>query len=418
MTDSNARRPDQFKIASRSDKSIVNLIEPFRISSFDLLERYLGDPVLYVTVTVIFLICQTFTKNSSFVVLLFTFALVYWVVNHHIESFRSFKCIRSYLYKLSSDDELRRYFLTTHLGYSNQRCICLSDATKDLPYFRDVTRSSFNWLNTIIANFWPYLSHVIHYELDEFLREQIESGSLAVSEKKGKRLFYALVRQLDTNILIVERCQLGSSAPYIKDIAVFSSDVVNRDDEEIGQTKKTLSFDIDFGYNGDMNIALVYRYFFCCSSRFGLKDVYLHTKARVTLGPIEYDLPVVDLVSLTLLELPDFGYKGIALVELAELRLARSAIYKLIESHILYPRLVSINIRDIYDRLANGPVEKKQIVSPDTMERQRNAVSLWTKCMARCVLCSCLCSNWCLRCCQRIENDPRDQRREFFVVQR
>lgn len=393
--------PELPQLLSRSDFSIISLAEPYRVSCLDVLEQRLTDPVLYLSVTLVFLICKSLTNNSSFIVLLSTFSVLYWFITRHVESFRSFRCIRMCVSELSQNDELRHHFLTTLLGYSDSKCPYLSGLTREVASDdQDVSSPSFNWLNIIVANFWPYLSHVIHYELDEFLREQIDSGSYANSDKSLKRLFYALLEQLDTNILIVEHCQLGSSAPFIQDISVFTSDIISNEDLATEPTK-SISFDVDLRYNGDMNITLLYKYFLCCITRLGLKDVYLHFRARITLGPIKRELPIVDSISFTLLELPNFGYKGIALVELAELKLARSAINKLIAENVLYPRLVSINIKNIYERLTNGPrpTTSSKHVSGDGPHQ----VPIWTRLIARLMLCSCLCSNCCLRCCQRRE---------------
>lgn len=392
------------KLSSAPEVPIVSLAEHSRVPCYDVLEQHLKDPVLYFSVTLTFLICQSLTKNS-FILLVTTFSIFYWIINRHIESFRSFRCVRNSVSTLSYNDELRHHFLVALLGLSDSQCPYLSSTTKDTTLDdQEASTRSFDWLNIIVANFWPYLSHVVHYELDEFLKDQIDSGSFANSDKSFRQLFFALLEQLDTNILIVEHCQLGSSAPFIQDIVVFTSESICPENPA-SVPAKSISIDIDFRYSGDMNITLVYKYFLCCITRLGLKDVYLHSKARIKLGPIKNELPVVDSISFTLLELPDFGYKGIALVELAELKLARKAINKLISDNILYPRSISLDIKKIYERVAHGPrpATRKHFVGDEP-----HRVPLWTRVMARLMLCSCLCSNCCLRCCQRHES-PRTQ---------
>lgn len=173
---------------------------------------------------------------------------------------------------------------------------------------------------------------------------------------------------------------------------------------------------MSFEYNGDMIIAVIYRYFCCCSSRMGLKDVFLRFKLRCSLGPLKQEMPFVEQVSFTLLELPEFGYKGIALAELFELKLIRAVINRLITENLLYPRVVNVKlsdlVRSIIARAKQPPPPPLKVGNtrlalsrafPSLQrlsERGVEGVSFLTRMTARLLLCSCMCSNIVLRGCK------------------
>lgn len=474
------------------------------------------------------------------------------LINYHIESYRAFLAVNRSVEILTKDKKLLETFLKTHLGYnlnygqqqnydsnrlsqsneisdSDRGRIFLSKQEKvgqsslDQKWIRwspsrnkqfdrfdmenlnrDNTNKcdSFHWMNRVIKFFWPYLSHVVHYELNEFFREQIDSGNLARSNEELKKLFYAILKQLDTNILAIEKCQLGYQAPIIKDLSVLEEDrnednqlkysagkststtttkdvslaggnkdvslktnkvsgkkeetrvKMKREKNNINRssdrqtnstvrimTKKTntkqvelkqqqqqltnkkekfLVYNVNLEYNGDMNIAVIYKYFCCLSSRFGLKDVFLHFKLRFILGPIKENIPFIDQVSITLLELPQFGYKGIALAELAELKIVRGVINRLITKNLLYPRFVRVSLHELLDTLINGPKTREQRqelklrreqkvsvkartdlrVSAGSNKDDKAEVPIWTRFYANTLLFGCLCSNFLLRSCQ------------------
>lgn len=346
--------------------------ETIRISSAVLFKRNLLDSTLHISTTIVFLICLSLSRTIfTFLAL---FSCIYWAVNHQIESYRSFKIVNKCTKKLRANEKLLRAFLSVHIGsrFSISHSI-----------------DTFRWANKIIAFFWPYFSHVIHYELNEFLRE---SGSFAHSDESFKQLTYAILRQLDANILAIEKCQLGAMAPYIKNILV-SYEMKN----------KTLIYDLDLAYEGNMNISFICKYFCCCTSRLGLKDVFMRFKGRVIVGPIKEYIPKVEKIKFTLLELPEFGYRGIAMVELAELKVARRAINKLIKEYLLYPESVSVSLSDLVESLKkrSSPQPQPLRISTECNSSARlNHMPLKTKFMARIVLFACMCSNFCLRCCQ------------------
>lgn len=473
------------------------------------------------------------------------------LINYHIESYRAFLAVNSSVGILTKDKKLRESFLRTHFGYNSnlgqqngnfnyspsndnnsddRERIFLSKQEKvgqsssldqkwikwspsrnkrfdrfDIEKLnRDVTNKcdSFHWMNRVIKFFWPYLSHVVHYELNEFFREQIDSGNLARSNEELKKLFYAILKQLDTNILVIEKCQLGYQAPIIKDLSVLEEDInednqlkcsagksntttatttqdfflaegnkgisvktnkvsgkkearakIKREGNSINRSsgrqtnstvrimtkkntkqvelkqqqqqlankkEKFLVYNVNLEYNGDMNIAVIYKYFCCLSSRFGLKDVFLHFKLRFILGPIKENIPFIDQVSITLLELPQFGYKGIALAELAELKIVRGVINRLITKNLLYPRFVRISLHELLDTLINGPKTREQRqelklrreqkvnvrdrtdsgVSAAGSNKANAEVPIWTRFYANTLLFGCICSNFLLRSCQ------------------
>lgn len=529
---------EQLRLLTRTDLAILNSAEPYRVSGYALFKRNLLDPTLHTSVCIVYLLSKLLTRNSnqlSFVVL---FIFIFALINHHIESYRSFVIVEKSVNKLSNDYELRKKFLSTHLGYdprSKRNKQALDDGRIEmhklektsasqstgqhrqqrrqghessrmataLPMVEpetidEQTKDSFRWINRIIIFFWPYLSHLIHFELNEFFKDKIESGSMARSEEGTKRLFYAIIRQLDTNVLVIEKCQLGAQTPLIRNLSATEgtitpppdagkrvakktkkptkskrmvdlmglktvmSDLMSPRSEQqsIGSDEKTnykqddhktLVYNFDLVYNGDMDISVIYRYFCCCSSRVGLKDIFLHFNIQITLGPIRDEMPFIDEVSFTLLELPDFGYKGIALAELTELKIVKKLINRIIRDHLLHPRKVTVSLRELFAKLTNGPSRRPQqqrglggpldnddrgqaskqdesmsriephpgkIISsserpvsmtPTTssnqqqQQQQRNedhGVSFWTRLQANALICGCMSANFLMRCCQ------------------
>lgn len=524
--------------------------ESFRVSGYLLFKKNLLDLSLFISILFSYIICKLIVStNYSLITFTLVFSCIFMSINYHIESYRAYLAVNSCIECLNRNKKLRETFLQTHLGYSLN---CRSHATtKELiikninlktnsksntdqgrffplnpagesdfqssldqkwirwptstgfdheSFSQKLERSgvnidkcdSFHWINRIIKFFWPYLSHVIHYELNEFFREEIDSGNLARSNEELKRLFYAILKQLDTNILVIEKCQLGNQAPIIKDLSVLEEKnslerIVSFEKGSIGSNEvevasghqdiasikinklfkrvrvqnymnkqirgkqintstrrkngnkqieqkqqsskkkgKFLVYNINLEYNGDMNIAVIYKYFCCLSSRFGLKDVFLHFKMRFILGPIKENMPFIDQVSLTLLELPEFGYKGIALAELAELKIVRGVINRLISKNLLHPRSVSVSLHELLDTLINGPKTRQQRkelklkqqevenrakkdLSESGGAKGKPEVSIWTRFYANTLLLGCVCSNFLLRSCQSKADDQKEE---------
>lgn len=453
---------EQLKLLTTTDLSIANSAEPHRVSSFNLLIWNLLDPTRHICTCILFLLCRYIVGETLSLSFLLLFASLIFVVNRHIDSYRSFVAINESVERLSSDYKLRKVFLGTHLGYDPKRRIHVNQMQADasnLAKRESQTRppekivsverpeliddkfiDSFHWINKIIAFFWPYLSHLIHFELNQFFRDQIESGSLGRSKDSLERLYYAILRQFNTNVLAIERCQLGDQSPFIKNLACFRGNMITENRLEdvknatkvlVGATKSvkiaktnqvhkrsplgsTLVLNIDLEYNGDMDLSVIYRYLCCCSSRLGLKDVFLHFQLQIVFGPIKQDIPFIDQVSFTLLEKPEFGYKGIALVELAELRLVRNIINRLIADYLLYPRIVTVELSQLMGALINGPPvsaewERNKAKLEESRRRTGGSsepdVPLLTRLTAKALLFGLCCSNFCLRSCQTNRTD-------------
>lgn len=354
---------------------------------------------------------------QGLIAFLIVFAIVFAIINYHIESYRRFQLVRAASDTLTNDDLQRQLFLLACMEHNPLR-------SKKI-HKEEQKRDTFRWINKIIATLWPYLSSVIHQELNEFFREQLRTGSLSRSTSGSKRLFYAILHQLDTNISSIEHCQLGDQWPIINDLRIMESSTqtlieghkVKSKAALVRKKGKVLVCDIDLHYNGDMNLSVIYKYFCCCSSRFGLKDIFLHFKPRFVFGPISRRSPFIEEMALTLLQQPKFGYKGIALVELAELRLIRRMIYRLISEHVLQPRVIVIELGRVIERALNGPPRarldrssggpRRDIIELKATESVQESESteppLLTRLTARLLLCSCLCSNLFLRCIQNSE---------------
>lgn len=465
---------ERLKLLTTTDLSIANSAEPYRVSSFILFKRNLLDPTLCVSTCTVYLLCRCMLRETCSLSFVLMFLCLAFVINHHIDSYRSFVAVNESTEILSKDYTLRRTFLSTHLGYNPKRRVHVQpketggEAPGDRPG-KTVTISedrpelieekpidSFHWMNKIITFFWPYLSHLIHFELNEFFRDQIESGTLGRSNDSIQRLYYAILRQLNANVLAIERCQLGHQAPFIKNLACFEGNAIteSRLENKKNATKvvvgakeasrkasspgtidplnqvsnqgKTLVFNIELEYNGDMDISVIYRYLCCCSSKMGLKDVFLHFNLQIVFGPIKADIPFTDQISFTLLEKPEFGYRGIALVELGEVRIVRRVVNALISDYLLHPRMVTVRLSDLLDTLINGPPSREQrrrLQDAKRVARKRSLltksgkqeVSLFASFTAKAILLGCFCSNVCLRACQRNRADEHDDEDESEI---
>lgn len=396
--------------------------EPVRLSSVLLFGRNLLDPINLISTCAIYLLCNIILARSvSLVIFLLLFSLCCWLFHCHLESYRSFRLVKRYIKSLEANDgPALKSFLANHLRYIYPNyafehptsAVVVPRSTIQSNLFRNKIKlvvvaptaqanpiDSYRWANKMISFFWPYLSHVVHHELNEFLR----NSSMLVRNAIGlKRFFFAFLRQVDANIIAVEHCELGSNAPYIKNIHVLDED---QDDE----TRGSLVYDLDLVYEGNMNISFICRYFGCCNSRLGLKDVFVHLSPRIIIGPIDHRVPTIKQFSLSLLTLPKFGYKGIALVELAELKLARRSINRAIKDHLLYPKTISMTLEEIVEIIRNRrrQQEQQQVHEanenrPGVLDDQSESLRLpWTtRLVARLMFCTCICSNYCLRFCQ------------------
>lgn len=441
----NSRIGDQSR-QSESRLDIINAAEPLRLSSVYLFQQSFFDSQLQLTVLICYLVTFLMLGNplSRFCFFLIVFAIIFYLLSNHLESYRNFELVQN--------------LLTTFSSGSNQLnsliCACLEHD----PMQRDIEKKSllyteylseqvqvhkaqridfvgeqpdtFRWLNTIIAFCWPYLSTIVHKELNEFFETQIKNGTLANSKVGSKRLFYAIIKQLDTNISSIEHFQLGKQSPVINELRVFETSTPNLVDGKSLISKsaltrkygKVLICDLDLHYNGDVNISVIYKYFCCCSSRFGLKDVFLHFRPRIMIGPIGKRSPFVDELAFTLLQLPKFGYKGIAMVELAELKMMRRMINSLIRNHILQPRVLIFQLGRAIESFLEGVektprsrgkprarcdviklAEQVKYHGGDASKSQQHEPPFWTRMAARLLLCSCICSNFLLRLFQNVE---------------
>lgn len=347
--------------------------EPARVSSAILFKQNILDPTISVSATLVFLITHSLTSYNSFIAFLVIFTCLYCLISHQIKSYRLFKTTNRCVKILSADPKLLRAFSSAHIGAR---------------FSTDKSVDTFRWANRVISFFWPYLTHVLHYQLNEFLKR---SNSLAHDQDRSKRLLHAMIRQMDTNLISVEKCQLGARAPFIKSLTV--SVKLNNND----RNAKSVIYDLDIAYEGNMNMLMVCRYFCCYSSRLGLKDLFIRSKFRITVGPIHENAPLIKHLTLTLLKLPEFGYKGIAVVELARLRVARRAINRLIRTYLLHPQQVSIAIPTLFQTLKERPPE---IIMKSKSNEGLDSPPLGAKFLAKVLFSWCICSNYCLRVCR------------------
>jgi hypothetical protein len=395
--------------------------EPVRVSGAILFERNLLDPVQLISTSVIYLFCCIMlASDASYVKFLVIFSLFCGLFNYHLESYRSFERIRRSVYTMESADKpALRAFLSSHLRYVRPVHIFEhpTDGFTDAFTSPKVNSSddqhttakndTYRWVNKMMKFFWPYLSHVVHHELNNFL---VNSRGLARSKGGLKRLLYAFFKHVDANIMAIEHCELGTNAPCIKRIHV-------EDERRDGLgLRRSLIYDLDLNYEGNMNIALICRYCCCCTSRLGLKDVFVHLNSRLILGPIDSRFPSIERISYSLLKLPKFGYKGIALVELAELRLAKRSINRLIKEHLLYPTTISIDLKNLVNKLGKRQETVEDLHQPGRIEssnenqnNQPEYIPWHTRFVARLMYSACICTNFCLRFCQdeRLNQESR-----------
>lgn len=357
----------------------MRLQGPVRLSGVTLLKKNLLDPVIYIATSLTYLFCLAIGRHLSTVSFFVLFMGITWLIQRHIEAYRSFRITRKWTRTLEGDENFVHAFLLANFSndYKSHR----------LP---DHQTDTYLWINKIVNYFWPYLAHVVHHELNEFLAHP----SLLMPGNVGlKRFIYAFIRQIDANIFAIEHCELGARAPFIKSLIVFDE----------GAKDKTLIYDLDLAYEGNMNMSFVCRYCCCCSSRMGFKDVFVHLRSRLMIGPIEEDKALIDAVSFSLLELPAFGYKGIALVELAELRMARRSINRLIKDHLLHPKQVRLTMAELERKLFGADervvAESGPSCEDDLLTLRRPPLT--SRILARLTCLTCMCSNSCLRFCQR-----------------
>lgn len=438
---------DRLKVQQQAPASKMLMIiksnpitgEACRISGVRLFQYNLLDPSLYISVVVVFTFCKLIFADCKSVSFILTFGSIFFLINHQIDAYRSFKAVRQNIKILSLDEQIRGAFMSAYLGsgYNNpsqtsqtkpDECPAFESSIKfaqgqkmGLEYDK---QDSFKWINKLIVFFWPSLSRVIHSQLDEFFEREIKSGQMSRSNRKLIRLAHAIITQFQSNVLCIEKFQLGRQTPRVEHLTIKESNSTScrkvmvhsncratynggrrhhhhlRAPKTIVTNNKMIITDLDVHYNGDMNLTLICRNVCCFNSRIGLKDIFLKFRFRFVWGPIVKGSPFVNSMSITLLERPDFGYKGIALVELAQLKVARRLIIRLIEQHLLYPRMVSIDLKQLIEDAVNAPAQRNE-PSPNVQTGPKSdETSCFTRLLARTLLQGCLCSNYCLRMCQ------------------
>ena len=383
--------------------------EPSRMSSALLLKMNLLDPVLYISTILAYLISYLLANESS--TLVFVFSLTYWIFNYHIESYRSFKLVRRSVNKLNRNRKSMQLFLGAHLGHN-----------LSLSYQVD----TFRWANKLIASLWPHVSHVVHFKLNEFIKTSRTFSRPTASTTV--RLLYAIGRQIDASVVAIEHCQLGAKAPYVKSIKVMVDYESQRGGNGDGwakivgkrhrahsklrksrrMTNKLLVYDLSLAYEGNMNISLIYKYLCSCNSRLGLRDVFIHLRSRLAIGTIDEVGPSLERLAFSLLELPEFGYRGIAIVELARLRLVRRSINRLIKEKLLFPKAISLDLEELMsgkgsgrapNQVATKTVSSRRPIASRIADQDQEQLPLCTRLFAKLLVCSCLCTNCCLSWC-------------------
>jgi len=340
---------------------------------------------------------------------IFIFGIICSILDSYAESYRSFNSVRKNVRRMSRNKPIARLFLAVHFSQK----VSL-----------DRRPDTFRWINKLIALFWPHVSHIAHHELNAFIKESKKTKGAFPS--KAMRIIHAISRHLDGNVVSIEHCQLGEKSPFFKKIRALvqyedCNDVRNKGINVRQITRlepviqrKSLIYDLSIAYEGNMKILLTYRYLCCCSSRLGLRDVFIHMNCRLGIGPIHENLPLIERFDFSLLDLPEFGYKGIAIVELARLRVARRSINRLIKGNLLYPKKLSVDISRFFltgsdadpsespKRLRMPSHKKDQHVGRNDGNRAAESEGFCSHCCAKFLICSCLCSNLCLSrlCCQ------------------
>lgn len=508
---------ERLKTLTITGKAYENSLEPFRISGYWMLRGYFKDITLYITTTLVYLLAYLISLSLGFIPFLLLLVTSLYFVNQHVDSYRSFVAERKTAELLSRDVDLRKSFLLTRSGRGHREkvyfvnetdiklkrqrvrndydenyrvrhrdisfkppepvCDIINDdmivSTEPVEDLETTSADSFHWLNQIINFFWPYMSHLIHYEVNKFFERQIEAKFWRKSKKNLKKLFLAMARQLDTNILLIERAEIGKESPFVTKIEVTET-LITKTQQAFAETKQDLKVDeqttkvvakttktvntesvmiksqtpksskskkvtthktekskkfkylvINFKiqYDGDMQLRVMYKYLFCMLSHLGLRDVYLGVNMRFVLGPLLSKPPYVERIEFCLLELPDFGYKGIAMAELFELRVVKRAINRAITDNILYPKSISIDVGSLIEALLNknmdtpqnppnsrdenydptkeGKVESAASVASSMELEEQKEGSCWTRCFSKTILCSVDCINYCCFCCRR-----------------
>lgn len=468
------KKLEQVRLLTSTYLTLVNSAEEFRVPAHQLFVANLFDWSLYVSSALGYAFIRLVGgHDASWTSCIVMYSGFVYMFNSCVQSYRSFVRIRRGNALLSRNARVREMFLSAHFGcgaaaldigepagrqqqkqqdksrFDEQDSDCAStkngmdEQRKRGPRARD----SFAWINKIIGFFWPYLSQLIHFKLNEFFEKQIESGSLARSDESLKRLLYAVIRQLDANIIVIERCQLGHIAPTVRNLQVSERAVIgisshtslskmpngaasDDDDAQSPELARSLVFDLHFEYKGDMNISVLFKYLCCLSSRIGLKDAHVRFRLRAVVGPISDRLPFIESLSFTLLELPDFSFKGVNLAELAEKKLFHNIINRALARHLLYPRHVEVHLSEIIARVLTQATENansdnnhhtaadrqigqtgtEQITPDDTVaQHETQQVTLWERLAARLIVFSCVCTNLCMRACLQSQHQADDE---------
>lgn len=405
---------EQLSSMAGPNMTATDLTEAYRISGARLFHYHLLDRVFITSVAIAFALCRLVLGSCHSTLFVLVFSGIVYGLNYHIEAYRSFLSVsRNVEMMMASDRMLQRFIL------SHSESIRPEVPHPKLSGQRDVM-DSFQWINKSIVFLWPSLSQLIHSQLDEFFEKEVRSRSMAHDGRRMVRIIYAMLTQFDSRILTIEKFQLGRQSPEIKYLTVKetnspeSMDLTTKRPERIPvqsrslkrkrkKTSKFLVCDAHINYNGNMNLTMICRNSCCFNSRIGLEDVFLNFKFRVLVGPVSRRFPFIRKLSLTLMEKPDYGYKGIALVELAQLKIARRLINRAIKDHMLYPKMLSIDVAEFLSRSRKKSDRSKPVgtsASQLSTGQPIKETTWFTRCMARILIRGCMCSNWCLRICQ------------------
>lgn len=372
-----------------------------RIPGFKLFRYHMLDWKLYAIALFLIIPSYMITLDTQTISFNLLHGILLLISVYHLESYRNFNLVRYYVNMLESDETLYDKFITTTTNRPasarkvrinkaiQERIKLISQTTnnsndrQELPRKEESIRRNelenrifhfdgFKWINKLIIFFWPKLSQYIHFRLDEFFRKEIRSGGMARSNKRSLRMLHSIIDQFSSHVLAIERFELGHQTPTIRKIhvrdylgiaPVDKSIIEQREDQSVSSSVKVgklIEIDLDLEYIGDMNLELLYRNCCCIKSRLGLKDIFMILKARLTIGPIKRDVPFIEQISLSFYQLPDYGYKGIALVELAELKMARKIINNTIKEHLLAPYAIIITAHDVIKAIGDKHHLKKK----------------------------------------------------------
>lgn len=491
----------------RNDRINTIGMEPNRVPGITLFKYYLLDWTLYVTATSLYIPCNIFIGNVNSIIFYIIYSILIWIILTIVEDYRKFVIVKRFVSLLEQDDSLCSQYMETMLlpgdnitiippnmpangeihehsdeidndsTIANNHKAQIDYDSKQKATTRKVNKhpkvkfpsdiyDNFNWINKVIIFFWPTVSELIHHQLDEFFRNEIQTGHFAHSEKKSIRFLYSIWNQF--NIIAIEKFQLGHHTPAFKSIKVKafngqpmlnlkrinknksnkepvnklkdgpkSGKNINQQVDPMSTQKfgKMLRIDVDVEYIGDMKLSLLYRNFCCFNSRIGLKRAFLKFKFRILVGPITSNSPFIEQISFNLRELPDYGYQGIALVELAELRLARRLINNVIRENLLDPHAIIITSDDVRKKLEESKASekaktttttttvvivnaKKDVTQANEMTNNNNnpviakntlpkgltpktELSCFSRFGARVAIYTCFCVNCCLKSCQK-----------------